>query len=261
MSAGLSSTIGVLLASARHQILMFKMTWRIPVVLGVVQPTVLLLVTLSLPAQVTSAYASRVSIGVLLTSFWSFTIWTCAGILQRERSEGTLAPCLISVRDFRLILVGKSLGASAMSVLIILATVGAVLAGFGRPLRLDHPGWLLVGMAALLLSGLALGVGLSSLFVLTRFGPQLSAALMYPVFLLGGLLTPLSTLPSGIRWLSWGISLRWTKAFLASAATGAPNLFALGMVVALTAGYAVAAAMAFNRFSALARKEGTIDLV
>jgi len=261
MTARLWSPIGVLLASARHQMLVFKMAWRIPAVLGVVQPAVLLLVTLSLPDRVTPAYASRVSIGVLLTSFWSFTIWTGAGILQRERSEGTLAPCLIGVRDFRLVLVGKTLGASAMSGLMIVATVALVLTAFRQPLRFDHPGWLAAGLAALLLSGLALGVGLSSLFVLTRFGPQLSAALMYPVFLLGGLLTPLSALPSGVRWLSWAVSLRWTKEFLTSTTTGTPDLFALGMVVVLTALYAVAAAVAFRRFSTYARRRGTIDLV
>lgn len=259
MTARFSGTVGVLLASARHQILVFSTSWRMSVVLGVVQPTVLLLVTLSLSARVTPAYASRVSIGVLLTSFWSFTIWTGAGILRRERSEGTLAPCLIGVRDFRLVLAGKSLGASAISALIIVTTVGVVLAASGLSPRVDHPGWLVAGLAVLLLSGLTLGVGLSSLFVLTRFGPQLSAALMYPVFLLGGLLTPLSALPSGVRWLSWGVSLRWIMVFLTSTTSGTPDMFALGMVAALTTGYAAAAAMAFNGFSALVRTRGTID--
>jgi ABC-2 type transport system permease protein len=261
MTARLFSTIGVVLAGARHQILVILGAWKTVLILNVVQPAVLLVVMLSTPSHVTAAYASNVSIGVLLTSFWSFTIWIGAGILQSERSEGTLGRCLIGVRDFRLVLVGKSLGASAASGLLITATVAIVLAGYGRSLQFDHPGWIAVGLAALLLSGLALGVGLSSLFVLTRFGPQLSGALMYPVFLLGGLLTPISALPSGIRWLSWGISLRWTMAFLTSAATGTPDRFALGMVAALTAGYGAAAALAFSRFTALARTTGSIDFV
>jgi ABC-2 type transport system permease protein len=261
MTAWLSSTVGVVMASARHQVLMFLRAWRIPAVLGFVQPGVLLLVTLSLPVQVTPAYTSRAAIGVLLTSFWSFTIWTCAGILQRERSDGTLAPCLIGVRDFRLVIVGKSLGASVMSGLMIAATESVVLAAFRYKPRFDHPEWLPAGLAALLLSGLTLGVGLSSLFVLTRFGPQLSAALMYPIFLLGGLLTPLSALPSAIRWLSWGVSLRWAMAFLTSTTAGTPDMFALGMVIVLTIGYAAVAAMVFNRFTTLVRMKGTIDFV
>lgn len=257
----LSSGIGLVLASARHQLLVFAGAWRIPTVLGVVQPSMLLLVTLSLPAEVTPAYASRTSIGVLLLSFWSFTVWTGAGILQRERGEGTLAPCLIGVRDFRLVLLGKSLGTAVATSLMTVTTVTLTLAALGQPLRFDHPGWLAVGLLAVLLSGLALSIGLSSLFVLTRYGGQLSAALMYPVFLLAGLLTPLSALPQAFQWLSWGISLRWAMTFLTSTTAGTPDLFALGMVLALTAVYGVAAAAAFNRFSLLARSKGTIDLV
>ena len=259
MTARLSSTAGVVLASARHQILVFLRGWRTAVILGIVQPTVLLLVTISLPGRVTAAYASHEAIGVLLTSFWSFTIWTGAGILHRERNEGTLGPCLIGVRDFRLVLAGKAMGASAASGLLIVSTVSVVLGALGRSLRFDHPGWLVVGLATVFLTGIVLGVGLSSLFVLTRFGPQLSGALMYPVFLLAGLLTPISALPSGIRWLSWGISLRWTMTFLTSAATGMPDLLALGMVVALTACYGAAAALACNRFSTLTRMNGRLD--
>lgn len=261
MTRWLSSAVGVLLSSARHQFVLFLGAWRIPTVLGIVQPAVLLLVALSLRDHVSPAYVSRVATGVLLVSFWSFTVWTSGGILHRERIDGTLVRCLLGVRDFRLVLLGKSLGTSLASVLMIVVTVTVVLAGLGQPVRFDHLGWLVVGLVAVLLSGLAVGVGLASLFVLTRFGPQLSAALMYPVFLLGGLLTPLSALPSGVRWLSWAVSLRWAKAFLASTVAGTPDLFALGMVLALTAAYAAAASVAFDRFGQLVRAKGTIELV
>lgn len=258
---GFVGALNVVTSSARHQILVFLSEWRVPVILGVVQPAVFLLITLRAPAHMTTSYASHVSIGVLLIAFWSFTVWTGAGILERERAEGTLAACMIGVRDMRLVLVGKSLGVNLVSALMIVVTVCAELMALGQPVRFDHPGWLIVGLMALLLSGLALGVGLSSLFVLTRFGPQISSALMYPIFLLGGLLTPLSALPVGVRWVSWGISLRWAMTFLTSTTDGAPDFFALTMVMVLTMVYAVAGAFAFNRISTFVREKGTIDLV
>ncbi|GAB3523017.1 ABC transporter permease [Phytohabitans suffuscus] len=261
MTARLSSAVGVVLASARVQLLVLLGAWRIPVVLGVVQASLLLLVVLALPAQVTPAYASRAAAGVLLISFWSATVWTGAGILQRERAEGTLAPCMAAVRDFRLVLVGKALGASGASALITGTTITVVLVAVRQPLHVAQPGWLGVGLLAVLLSGLTFGVGLSSLFVRTRFAPQLSAVLLYPVFLLGGLLTPLSSIPAGVRWLSWGVSLRWGMAFLASAISGTADMFALLMLIGTTAAYAVVAALAFNRFSIIARTKGTIDHV
>jgi ABC-2 type transport system permease protein len=255
--------LSVLLACARHQILVSARSWHFYAILTIVQPGVLLLVTLSLPrrSQVTAYYVSQAALGVLLVSFWSCILWTGASILRRERSEGTLASCLIGVRDLRLVLVGKLLGTNAISMLITMLTVISVLAALRQPVRFDHVGWLVVGLLALFASGLILGLGMASLFVLSRFGPQLSGALMYPVFLLAGLLTPLSALPSAVRWLSWGISLRWTKTFLASTIQGSPDLPALGMVVILSAGYAIAAGVAFRRFTAVALKEGTIDFV
>jgi ABC-2 type transport system permease protein len=253
--------VDVILTSARHQMLVFLGSWRISIILGIVQPAVLLVITLSDPGRTAPTYTSRQAIGVLLVSFWSFTIWTGAGILQRERSEGTLAPCLIGVRDMRLVLIGKSIGTGVLSGLMTVLTVAAVLIAFGRPVAFHHPAWLLVGILALLLSGLAAGVGLSSVFVLSRFGSQISAALLYPIFLLGGLLTPLSSLPAGVRWLSWLVSLRWAMQFLAGAMNGAPSLPALGMVLLLTAGYWAVASVAFRRFSGMVLASGTIDLV
>jgi ABC-2 type transport system permease protein len=255
--------VSVLLACAWHQILVSARSWHFHAMLTIVQPGVLLLVTLSLPrrSQVTTYYASQAALGVLLVSFWSGILWTGATILRRERAEGTLASCLTGVRDLRLVLVGKLLGTNAISVVVTTLTVITVLAALRQPVRFDHVGWLVVGLLALLASGLILGLGMASLFVLSRFGPQLSGALMYPVFLLAGLLTPLSVLPSWIRWLSFGISLRWTKTFLSSTIQSSPDLPALGMVVVLSAGYAIAAAVAFRRFAAIALKEGTIDFV
>lgn len=257
----LSGTVDVAVTSARHQMLIFLGSWRVSLVLGIVQPAVLLVITLSGSDQAGPAYTGRQAIGVLLISFWSFTVWSSAGILRQERAEGTLAPCLVGLRDARIVLVGKSAGTILVSGLMTVLTIVVVLASLGRPIQLSHPGWLAAGLIALLLSGLAAGLGLSSLFVLSRFGPQISAALMYPVFLLAGLLTPLSSLPVELQPLSWLVSLRWAMQFLTSVLNGTPSLSALGMVVLLTACYGVAASFAFTRFSAMVMASGTIDLV
>jgi ABC-2 type transport system permease protein len=256
-----SGTVDVLVISARHQMFIFLGSWRITLVLGILQPAVLLMITLSGSGRADPAHTGRQVVGVLLVSLWSFTVWSSAGILRQERVEGTLAPCLIGLRDARIVLIGKSAGTILMSGAMTVLTVVVVLACLGRPVQLHHPGWLAVGLVALLLSGLAAGLGLSSLFVLSRFGPEISAALMYPVFLLAGLLTPLSSLPVELRPLSWLISLRWAMQFLTGALNGTPSLAALGMVVLLTVAYGAAASVAFARFSAKVMASGTIDLV
>ena len=97
----------------------------------------------------------------------------------------------------------------------------------------------------------AIGLLVGSVFVLTRHGPQVSSALMYPVFLLGGMLLPPETLPTPLEWVSYGISTRWLTQFIAGAAAGsvdAPALLAapaFGATSLLSA--LAAAAIAFHR--------------
>lgn len=228
--------------------------------LGVVQPMVFLLLTLAPQTDPPAAEGTRVAFGVLLTAFWGSTVWSGAGILRRERFQGTLARTLTGVRDPRLVVLGKSLGSSLVSVTLVTTTVAVVLAVLRQPVQLAGAGWLLLGLLFVLLSGTSVGVLIGSLFILSRHGPQLSSALMYPVYLLGGMLIPPELVPVWLRWLSWGISLRWLQDFLVSAASGRVDLAALLAAVALTVGYGVGAALLFRRVTDIARRQGTLDL-
>lgn len=257
----LAGAADVLIASARHQVAVFVASWRWSVLLGIVQPTVLLLVTVGGSGPVDAARATRAVVGVLLAGFWSFTVWASAGILQRDRGDGTLAACLAGARDFRLVLAGRALASSLVSGLLVVATITGVLLLLRQPIAVARPAWALAGMAALFLSGLAIGAALSCLYLLSRNGPQISSALMYPVFLLSGLLTPMDWLPGGLRWISALISLRWAMDFLTSATTGAPRFGALAMLVLLTLAYAVAGGFAYRYVDRLVREKGTLDLV
>lgn len=252
---------GVILASARHQMRVIVTAWKIPAVLGIIQPAVLLIVTVGTARHLAPGGASRLAIGVLLTASWSFTVWTGAGILQQDRRDGTLAGCVIAVRDFRLVVAGKSLGVSALSSLVVATTVATTLALMRQPVRFDSPALLLAGLVAVLISALVLGTGLSCVFLLSRFGPQISGALMYPIFLLAGFLTPLSALPRALQVLSAGISLRWAMRFLTGTIDGRFDGLAFGMLVGLTCGYALAGGYAFERVAAIVRREGTMELV
>lgn len=101
-------------------------------------------------------------------------------------------------------MLGKSLGSSLVSVALVTTTVAVVLAVLRQPVQLAGAGWLLLGLLVVLLSGTSVGVLIGSLFILSRHGPQLSSALMYPVYLLGGMLIPPDLVPGWLSWLSWG---------------------------------------------------------
>lgn len=139
-------------------------------------------------------------------------------------------------------------------------TVTLVLLVLRQPVVVAHPVWLLVGLVAVLLSGTAIGLLVGSIFVITRYGLQLSSALMYPMFLLGGMLIPLEMVPWGLRWISYGISLRWLQQFLAGAAAGRIDLVPLALAMGLTMGLRLLGSWLFQRTIRRTRKEATLEL-
>jgi len=256
-----AAAIEVGLAGARHEIRLILTSWTGAAILGIAQPAVLLVLVVGSVADPAPAEVGRGVVGVALTALWSFTVWTGAGVLQGDRQQGTLAACVIGVPDLRLVVIGRSLGVNIFAGLVVAATMTVTLALLRQPVRVGSVGLVTLGLALVLVSSMVVGTCLSCLFLLSRFGPQISAALMYPVFLLCGLLTPLTFLPAPLRWVSDGISMRWGMRLLTEAMSGRFDPVALGMLVGLTVAYAFAGAYAFARVTDLIRREGTVELV
>lgn len=255
----LSSAVGLVGASARYQMRMVR-AHPLFLIGGVLQPAVLLIIMFLAYGRPTGERAAAIASAVMLMAYWGSTVWQGANALRRERFYGTLVGVMRGVRDPFLVVLGMSLGASLAPALLTAVTVLVMLVLLGASVVVAAPAWFAVGIAAAVLSGTALGTVLSSLFLLTRHGNQLSSALLYPVFLLAGLLIPVEFFPVAVRWVSWFISLRWAQQFLVSAAHGHPDFAALGLVVALTLAYAVAGMVAFRRIDHLVRRRGTLEL-
>jgi ABC-2 type transport system permease protein len=254
-AAGLATALAV---SAGHQIRVYATEWKFSLLLGVAQPATMLLVNLN--SVTDPGAAGHVVLSIVLMAFWTSTVWNGAGILRLERAEGVLSASLFGCRSGLVVLVGKSLGSSLLAVWSVLGTVALMLLALRQPVDVGSPGWLALCLLVVLLSGTALGVLLSCVFLVSRFGAQISGALMYPVFLIGGMLIPLRMLPHGVAFLSWLISFRWAMDFFTTCAAGSPDLRPLGAAVLLSVGYALLGRQVFNYVSRRARVLGTLDL-
>jgi len=231
------------------------------ILLGVAQPVVFLTVTAAAYRDPTADELSRLAIGVALTALWGSTIWAAGGILRREHGEGTLAAMITGVRSPYLMLFGKSLAATTISSLFIAGSVAVSAWLLGLPLRVGAPWWTLLGVLLAVVSGTALGMLLSCLFLVTRHGWAWSSALMYPVFIVGGMMLPLPYLPVPLQWVSTLISLRWAAEFLAGTATDVADIPALLALIGLTVVYLVLAAFAFRAVVRRALRTARLDLV
>jgi ABC-2 type transport system permease protein len=230
------------------------------VVVAVVQPVALLAVVGG-TRSVTLSQASAVVSAVVLTAVWSATVWTAGGVLRRERAYGTLARSVTSMYSPSLVLFGRSLGATIFSVIGILASTAAVTALLGLRVSVPHPLWLLVALLVVIASGTALGMLLACLFLVTRHGLAWSGALIYPIFILGGLLIPPAALPEWLRWVPALLSLRWIHEFVVDISSGSVRLVPLGIAVTLTVLYLVSA-VGFLRVAVDAgRRRATLELI
>jgi ABC-2 type transport system permease protein len=258
VSPGHRWTLDVLLSSALVQARLMRSP--VFVVLGIVQPAAFLVVTI-LARRSPAVDLSQAGLGAGLLSIWAATVWQSGLILRAETWEGTLGPIVSRPAGLAVVLLGKSVGATVRAAVFIGATVAIVSALLRHPIEVDRPLPFAAALAAVLASATVVGMLLSSLFLVTRAANRIAEALMYPVFILGGLLVPLRLLPHWIRPLADLVSLRWGVDLMRAASSGAaqPGRAWLWLGVT-TAVYAVLARVAFRRMLVRARSVGSLEL-
>ena len=230
------------------------------VVVSVVQPVALLAIVAG-TRRLTSGETSTIVSAVVLTAVWSATVWTAGGVLRRERTYGSLARSVTSQFSPSLVLFGRSLGATLYSAAGILASSAGVIVLLGLRIAVPHPLWLLVALLVVVASGTALGMLLACLFLVTRHGLAWSGALIYPVFILGGLLIPPDALPEWLRWVPTLLSLHWIHEFVVGISSGVVRATPLAVAVALAVAYLIAAVGCLRGAVDAGRRRGTLELV
>ena len=230
------------------------------VLVTVVQPLLFLLIVLAPRDRSDPVTTTGLVVGAVLTAFWSATVWGAANVLRRDRMVGALPRVVTGQVDPIVTVLGKGIGASVVTITLILVTTVGALVVARVPLAIGAPGWLALGLLGTIVSGTAASLGISVLYVRTRHAQQLASALTYPVFLLGGMMIPVAALPTWLQWVPRLLSMSWLTTFLASLPTGAPDLRALGIALLLTAAYFVVGAVALRTAFAHARRGGGLEL-
>jgi hypothetical protein len=133
---------------------------------------------------------------------------------------------------------------------------------FGVPLEFVHPLQLAVALPVTVGSLGLLGLVLASTFVLYRNANAFANLLEYPIWLITGLLVPLSLLPGWVEPISWLLAPTWgiraiRDAALVEAGSAWPEI---GMCVLLGGVYLVLGSIFLRNFERLARRRATLSL-
>lgn len=249
---------GVLWRSARLQV---AETIAAPAafVVAVIQPVAFIAIMHGGRFQRPGEGGAGLVAGAMVMSLWSSTLWTAGSILRREKRDGTLAILVCEPTPLLVVMAGKMLGASLCTGLMIAISGSATAAALGTGVAVSQPAYV-CGLAVLsIVSAAGLGLLVSFATILSRAGARINEALMYPVFLLGGVIVPVAELPGWLRYLAWGVSLHWTvTGFSSRSWTGRSQ--ALAMIGLLSLAYLAAGGYAARVVLDRARRKATLEL-
>lgn len=203
----------------------------------------------------------NVALGAGMMGVWSTTLFGCGGAIAWQRWEGTLELLVNAPSRYDHILAGQTFGAVTLGFYGIASTIAWGVLLFGMPLEATFPLVLPLSLLAAIISLGALGMLIATTFVLYRHANALGNLLEYPIWLVAGLLVPLSLLPFWVRPISWLLAPTWGMEAIRGAATGSqPPWLAIGMCLVLAVVYYVLARFVLVYVLLKARRDATLAL-
>jgi ABC-2 type transport system permease protein len=200
------------------------------------------------------------ALGAGLMGIWSTTLFGCGGAIQWQRFQGTLEMLVVAPAPLPAVLLGITLATAGTGAYAMLATLiwGWLL--FGVPLTFASPLVFLVAVVVTVVSLGLLGLVLASSFVLYRHANALSNLLEYPVWLVSGLLVPISLLPGWSHPIGYVLAPTWGVMAVRAAALGGNALGPIAACIVLSLVYLLLATVLLQYVERLARRDASLSL-
>jgi ABC-2 type transport system permease protein len=197
------------------------------------------------PELSTAAIMVPALIGMVLTAVG--TVITSLGVV-RERQEGTLEQLAVMPLRPRDVIVGKIAPYFLVGIIDMVVITAAGLLLFDVPFRGSWPVFI-AGALLFLLAVLGIGVLISTLSQTQGEAIQLAIMTMLPQVMLSGMIFPLTSMPWGVRWISYLLPLTYFIQIVRGVFLKATPIDALAVpFLALTALAVVVLGLAVLRF-------------
>lgn len=207
-----------------------------------------------------SAYAV---IAPFYMSLWWFAVFTGGFVIQTERWEGTIEYLVAAPAGFASVVVGR-----IATMMLAGAVAFAEVWLFGRyalgvDVTIRHPYVFAASLVLTLVAMTTTALFMANLFVLSRTAVTFSNSASYPVYLLGGILVPVSLLPGWLRPLSDVVFMSWSARLLRGSLTAGPIggvALDLGMLAVLAVAALGLATAFMSRILRSVRRTGELAL-
>jgi ABC-2 type transport system permease protein len=196
-----------------------------------------------------------------LMGIWTSTLFGAGGAINFQRWQGVLEPLIASPPPYALILFPQTLAAASIGLYSLATTLLWGRLVFGIPLHFVHLAAFVVAVFVTIVSLGVLGLVMGASFILYREANALSNMLEFPIWIVTGVIVPLSLLPGWIHPLSWILAPTWGYRGIHNAALGGNPWPGIGVAVALAVVYFAIGQAVVVAFERRARERATLSLV
>jgi ABC-2 type transport system permease protein len=183
----------------------------------------------------------------VLITLWGMALEISGDVVDYDRSAGILEEVVAAPTPLSVVVFGRVVTVSALSLVAVIETFAVARFGFGVTVPLEHPMLLIVTLVLTTLAMTGTALIMAAAFVLARSARTYQNTLNYPIYLLSGVLVPLSFLPGWLRPVGRCLFLSWSADLLRASLRPGPvdgALAGLGMVLLLgAAGFVVGRAL------------------
>lgn len=209
-------------------------------------------------------FMAYVVLGAGLMGLWSCICFSSAGDINRERHRGTLALIFAAPASFPSIILGKIVGNTLLSLLTLGISLATAVVLFRIPLKLASPLYFLIALLSAVLAFVIISSVVACLLTLSRKTELYMNCIEIPIILLCGFVFPVTVLPSAVRAVSCALSPTYAVELLRMSVWGVddPTLFwqKLGVLLELTALYAILSALLYRRIDRRVRIAATLEV-
>ena len=199
------------------------------------------------------------ALGAGIMGIWSTVVFGCGGVISWQRHQGMLEPLVMAPSPFVLVLLGVTLGTATVGLYSMGATLLWGWLVFGAHLHFAAPLLFVAAVVVTVVSLGLLGLVLGSSFVLYRNSNAISNMLEYPVWLITGLLVPLSLLPGWTHPLAYLLAPTWGVQALRAAAIGGDSAKPLMWCAVVSVAYLLLGVWLVRVVERRARQHATLN--
>ncbi|MCL2342738.1 MAG: ABC transporter permease, partial [Firmicutes bacterium] len=206
---------------------------------------------------------SYVILGAGLMGIWSCICFSSAGDINRERWSGTLSMIFVAPAGFQLIIFGKILGNTLLSLLTLLLSFVTAKLVFGVSLSVSQPLLTVFALFSTVVCFIVFSTLIAYLLTLSRKTTLYMNLIEVPIILLCGFVFPIEQLPRWVQIISFVLPPTWAvKLLRLGIGLAEPWQFweTFGILTVVTAGYLILSLLLYRMIDRQVRRGATLEV-